>query len=482
MSEQKKFQATWESLKTVGTPQWYLDGKFGIFIHWGPYCVPAFGNEWYPRNMYIPGTPEFEHHVKTYGPHNQFGYKDFIPMFKAEKFDAEEWAELFRRSGAKFVVPVAEHHDGFPMYDSALTRWNAAQMGPRQDIVGLLGDAVRRRDIVYGVSSHRAEHWFFMNGGRGYDSDVNDPEYADFYGPAQSYGNFEHHEEGWKSRDWEPRPDAEYLEDWLARCCELVDKYQPQLVWFDWWIEQIVFQPYVQRFAAYYYNRGLEWGKEVAINYKYTTFAEGSAILDIERGQLKEIRPFFWQNDTSISKNSWGFVHDQDYKETGDLVRDLIDVVSKNGALLLNIGPRPDGTIPEPEQQALLEIGRWLGQNGEAIYDTRPWVVYGEGPTEVPEGSFTDTKREPFTSQDIRFTQKPGALYATVLARPQGELAITSLGPGSTVPAEQIERISMLGCESDLAWKQDEAGLKIEVPAGYPGDHAFSFKISLKAA
>ena len=190
----------------------------------------------------------------------------------------------------------------------------------------------------------------------------------------------------WTSKDWQPRPDAKYLDDWLSRTCELVDKYRPQLVWFDWWIEQIVFEPYLQKFAAYYYNHGLEWDLGVAINYKNQTFPEEAAVLDVERGQLKDIRPLFWQTDTSVSKNSWGYVLNQDYKTAGSIICDLVDIVSKNGALLLNIGPRPDGTIPEQEQAILGEIGSWLSVNGEAIYDTRPWEVFGEGPTEVKDG------------------------------------------------------------------------------------------------
>lgn len=474
----KTFEPTWESLKTYQTPDWYLDGKFGIFIHWGLYSVPAFGNEWYPRNMYLQGTPEFEHHVKTYGPQNRFGHKDFIPMFKAERYDPHAWADLFLESGAKFVVPVAEHHDGFAMYDSAFSAWTAAKMGPRRDLVGELAQAVRQRGLVFGVSSHRAEHWFFMNGGREFDSDVNDPAYADFYGPAVVTENTRNgSSETWNSRDWTPRPDAKYLEDWLNRCYELVDKYQPQLFWFDWWIEQIIFQPYVQRFAAYYYNRGAEWGKGVAINYKHKTFEEGSAVLDIERGQLKEIRPFFWQNDTSVSKNSWGYVSKQDYKQAGDIIGDLVDITSKNGALLLNIGPRPDGTIPEPEQAILREIGAWLKINGEAIYGTRPWKVYGEGPTEVPEGYFTDTKRQPFTSQDIRFTQKGNVLYAIAMARPAGELVIHSLGKESGLLAELIRWVSLLGSPNAISWKQTEDALSIQVPKYLPGKHAVVFKI-----
>lgn len=474
-ASQPAYLPTWESLQQTRVPQWYLDGKFGIFIHWGLYSVPAFGNEWYPRNMYIQGSKEFEHHVKTYGPQSRFGYKDFIPMFTAAQYDPAAWADLFRRAGARFVVPVAEHHDGFAMYDSQLTQWTAAKMGPKRDLIGELAQAVRQQGMVFGASSHRAEHWWFMNGGRAFDSDVNDPDYADFYGPAVPIETLD-----WKSRDWEPRPSALYLEDWLARTCELVDRYRPQLLWFDWWIEQIVFQPYIQRFAAYYYNRASEWGLEVAINYKNQSFAEGSAVLDIERGQLKEIRPFFWQNDTSISKNSWGYVEQQDYKNATSIIGDLVDIVSKNGALLLNIGPRPDGTIPEAEQQILLEIGDWLARNGEAIYGTRPWRVFGEGPTEIPEGSFSDTKRAPFTSRDIRFTQKGSTLYATALDWPEGELIIHTLGSESSPePLPAITRVSLLGYAQELTWTQDAQCLKIQTPAQKVGQHAYVFKIEM---
>ncbi len=324
-----RYEPTWESLKQYRAPQWYMDAKFGIFIHWGVYCVPAFGNEWYPRNMYWQGTPEFEHHLKTYGPQNKFGYKDFIPMFKAEHFDPAAWADLFRKAGARYVMPVAEHHDGFAMYDCSFSRWNSVKMGPKRDIVGELAAAVRKEGLVFGLSSHRAEHWFFMNGGRDFISDVQDPHYEDFYGPAWPYPTDMKSE--WTSLDWKPRPHAKHLEDWLARNCELVDKYQPQVIWFDWWIEQIVFQPYLQRFAAYYYNRGLEWGKGVAINYKNESFPMQAAVYDIERGQLSGINPHFWQTDTSISKNSWGYVTEQDYKTAESIVGDLVDIVSKNG-------------------------------------------------------------------------------------------------------------------------------------------------------
>jgi alpha-L-fucosidase len=422
--------------------------------------------------MYLPTETAYAYHRAVYGPQDRFGYKDFIPQFKAEKFDAAAWVDLFKQAGARFVVPVAEHHDGFPMYDCSYTRWSAAKMGPKRDIVAELAAATRAAGLVFGVSSHRAEHWWFMNGGKTFPSDVQDPAYADFYGPAEEL------EGGHHNPDSQPRPSEAYLNDWLARTCELVDKYQPQLVWFDWWIEQKCFAPYLQTFASYYYNRGAQWNKGVAINYKYKAYEEGTAVLDIERGQLKDIRPLFWQNDTSVSKNSWGYISHHDYKNAGDIVRDLVDVVSKNGALLLNIGPKADGTIAEEEQAMLLEIGRWLAVNGEAVYCTRPWKQYGEGPTEVPEGSFTDTHRQAFTPADFRFTTRPGAIYATCLAWPgAGSVAvIRALAAGQG--GEAVKAVELLGY-GQVAWRCTADGLKIDLPDQPPSPHAVVFKLHL---
>ena len=459
-----QFKPNWQSLSGYKPAEWYEDAKFGIFIHWGVYSVPAFGNEWYPRNMYLEGSEEFKHHIAAFGPQAQFGYKDFIPLFRAEKFEPAKWAELFKKSGAKYVVPVAEHHDGFAMYDSGLTDWCAAKMGPKRDVIGELAEAVRKRDMVFGLSSHRSEHWWFFNGGMKFDSDVKDARYAGLYGPAQPD---------------KTQPDKAFLDDWLARTSELVDKYQPQLVWFDWWIEQPVFQPYLQKFGAFYYNRGAQWKKDVAINYKNKSWPEKAAVLDIERGQLSGIRRLFWQTDTSVSRNSWGYVAKQDYKSADSLVDDLVDIVSKNGALLLNIGPRPDGTIPEPEQQLLLEIGKWLSVNGEAIYGTRPWKVYGEGPTEVVGGSFNDTKRPPFTYEDIRFTGKGPTLYAIVLAWPEsGSLLIRSLAAGSRLAFRRIRKVEMLGSRQKLEWAIEVNGLNVLLPKKKPCDYAFALRIT----
>jgi len=458
------FSADWPSLQGFRVPSWYEEGKFGIFVHWGVYAVPGFGSEWYPRNMYVEGSPEFAHHLATYGPHSTFGYKDFIPLFTAEKFDPDAWAILFRKAGAQFVMPVAEHHDGFAMYDSAYSEWTAAKMGPKRDLIGELAASVRKQFLVFALSSHRAEHWWFYNGGMAFDSDVQDSRYTGLYAPAQP-----------KTM----QPNEEFLDDWLLRTCELVDKYQPQLIWFDWWIEEPAFQPYLQRFAAYYFNKGAEWGRGVVINNKFRSFPEGTAVFDIERGQLDDIRPLFWQNDTSVSKNSWGYVQEQDYRTVDSIVDDLVDIVSKNGALLLNIGPRPDGTIPQPEQDLLLGVGQWLTVNGEAIYGTRPWKVFGEGPTQVEAGSFTDTKRAPFTSRDIRFTTRGDTLYAIALAWPDdAEVTVTSLGKDSRLYQRTIEKVELLGHADPLQWTHHAGGLTITMPQRPPCDHAFVFRIS----
>lgn len=459
-----RFQPTWESLKNYQAPDWFRDAKFGIFIHWGVYSVPAFGNEWYPRHMYVKGSAEFNHHLETYGDHKNFGYKDFIPKFKAEKFDPKAWISLFKKAGARYLVPVAEHHDGFAMYATALSKWNAATMGPRRDIVGELAEAARKAGLVFGVSTHRIEHWWFMNGGRSFESDVNDPTWADFYGPA---------------RESNETMSPEFMNDWLLRCVELVDKYQPQLVWFDWWIEQPALEPWRKSFAAYYYNKALEWNKGVVINHKYDkSFPEGTTVLDIERGKLASTRELPWQTDDAVSYRSWGYIKEDSFKSVKYLVNNLVDIVSKNGCLLLNIGPRADGTIPEEAQDRLLGIGQWLDINGEAIYGTRPWTVFGEGPTPVLEGAFTDSKDKPFTAEDIRFTTIGKTLYAIALDKPQKDLLIKSLASGAL--KEKIQSISLVGSSEPVKWTQNAKGLQIKLAKSYPSEYAVVYKIELQ--
>jgi len=474
LDQQGPFRPDWESLQKYEVPDWYKDAKFGIFIHWGVYSVPAFSSEWYPRNMYEPGFEVYKHHIATYGPQDKFGYKDFVPMFKAEHFDAAAWAELFKKAGAKYVVPVAEHHDGFAMYDSSLSDWTAAKMGPHRDVIGELGKAVRAAGLHFGVSSHRVEHDFFMGVGRKIQSDVNDPQYAAFYGPAQAgvmkWGTPVGNDFTYVSPAW--------TNDWLARSAELVQKYHPDIVYFDWWIGQASIRPNLTRFAAFYYNSSLKYGDHVGvINYKDYAMQEHSAVLDIERGQLGDTRPLYWQTDTSVSNRSWGYIKDDTFKSPQFIVDQLVDIVSKNGNLLLNIGPRSDGTIPEEVQKVLLDVGAWLDVNGEAIYGTRPWRTYGEGPTKPATGSFHDTDVTNYTAEDFRFTTKGDVLYAIGLAWPEsGEAVIRSLG--LTLGSRQVRSAALLGSEAKLRFEQRSDGLHVQVSAQPPAKYAYVLRVT----
>ncbi len=455
-----RYKADWASLQQYRPPRWYEDAKLGIFIHWGVYSVPAFGSEWYSRNMYIQGSAEFERHIKTYGPHKNFGYKDFIPLFKAEKFNPAEWAELFSRAGAGYVVPVAEHHDGFQMYASELSDWCAAKMGPKRDVLGELFAECRKRGLVCGASSHRVEHWFFMGHGKEFDSDIKEPlRRGDFYWPAMPEPN--HHD-----LFSEPAPSEEFMNDWLCRCCELVDKYRPRVVYFDWWIQHSAVKPYLKKFAAYYYNRADEWGEEVVINYKHDAFEFGTAVVDVERGQFADAKPYIWQTDTSVATNSWCYTERNWYKSAAQILRDLVDIVSKNGRMLLNIGPRADGSIPDEDRSILLEIGNWLSVNGEALRGAKLWRKSGEGPTRITEGQFADAEAKPYGCEDIRFTVNGGCIYATCLnMQGKSEVLIRSLAEADASRKPNfhgiIKAVSVLGHDPSPAWSRDEEGLKI---------------------
>ena len=456
------FRDDWESLESYEVPHWYRQLKFGIFIHWGIYSVPAFDSEWYSRNMYLQGHPAYEHHIKTYGPQKEFGYKDFIPLFRAEKFDPDAWADLFARAGARYVIPVAEHHDGFQMYDSELSEWNAKNMGPKRDVLGELKKAVESRGMTLGASSHRIEHWFFMGHGKEFDSDIKEPlACGDFYWAAMPEPK-DHHD-----LFSEPAPSREFMEDWLCRCCEIVDKYHPRIVYFDWWIQHSALKPYLKKFAAYYYNKSPEWSDGVVINYKHDAFQFGCAVPDVERGQFAEVKPFYWQTDTAIAKNSWCYTENNDFKSAEEIVCDLVDIVSKNGTLLLNVGPKADGTISEEDTAVLTAIGEWMSVNGEAIYGSKPWRKAAEGPTRIQEGQFTDGVTKKFTPEDIRYTINGGSIYATVLSWPESGVVAARALAGRTpegLPLFQgiIRSVSILGFDGEVKWNREEDALHVE--------------------
>jgi alpha-L-fucosidase len=475
VSQEGPFLPDWQSLANYQVPEWYKDAKFGIFIHWGVYSVPAFGSEWYPRLMYLEGSDENKHQVATYGPLTQFGYKDFIPLFKAEHFDAQAWAQLFKDAGAKYVVPVFEHHDGFAMYDSGLSDWTVKKMGPHRDTAGELAAAVRAQGLHLGASSHRIEHDWFLEGGRREASDVNDPKYAAFYGPAHK--DIQQGEE--LAQSW-TYVSPQYAQDWLARDAEIVEKYHPDIMYFDWWIGQPSVRPYLTKFAAFYYNESLKHGPVGVINYKNVDMEEGSAVLDFERGQTAAILPYYWQTDTSVSNRSWGYIDHDTFKTPEFIVHQLVDIISKNGNLLMNIGPKSDGTIPDEVQLVLRDVGGWLKLNGDAVYGTRAWTTYGEGPTKVKPGSFHDTDTVTYTSQDFRFTSKGSALYAIEMEWPSDGEAVIHTLTNTVAGTRQVKAVTLLDTGAQMTFTQKADGLHIQVPKEAPGKFAFAYKIDFQ--
>ena len=454
------FKPDWDNLAAnYQFPQWFKDAKFGIFIHWGLFSVPSYGSEWYPLNMYTKDSHVYNHHIKTYGPHTEFGYKDFIPMFKAENFDADEWVDIIQASGAKYIVPVAEHHDGFALYDSEVNPWNSVDMGPHKDFIQLLKDASEKKGLVFGLSSHRLENDWFFNGGLEFPSDVQDTTIT-MYGrraPREDYNQ-------------------EAAKAWLQHTYELVDKYQPELIWFDWTVNHPEVVPYFNKFLAYYYNNALDWRKQVVVNTKegYPTNVQ---VWDVERGKSGNLMQYPWQTDTSIGKRSWGYIDGEENKTPEQIVHDLVDIVSKNGNLLLNIGPKPDGTITEEQKSVLFAIGDWLKINGEGIYETSPWIKYGEGETEGTKGSFTDNQATQYTTEDIRFTTKGNDLYVTVLSWGDKDILVRSLDP-ETIADCKLLAVSMLGSDEPIEWKETAQGLRLNFPKAKPCEYAYTFKLT----
>lgn len=476
---QGKYKADWASLASHPLPEWYRQKRLGIFLHWGPFSVPAY-HDWYARNMYIKGSEEYEHHLKHWGSHKNFGYKDFIPMLTFEKYQPQEWIKLFREAGADYIVPVAEHHDGFQMYKSQLSHWNAAEMGPNRDVMGELLHEAEVAGMTLGASSHRVEHWWFFGNGKDFDSDIpKDVPRDHLYWPANKEPVNQHDLYG------QPEPDDEFLTDWLLRCCEIVDRYHPRIFYFDWWIQHQAVKPYLKKFAAYFYNRAEEWGGGI-INYKHDAFPFGCAVPDIERGQFAQAKPFLWQSDTSVMRGSWCYSRIPEratYKEPKEVIWDLADVVSKNGRLLLNIGPKPDGTLADKDVEILKAVGEWMKVNDEAIHGTGLWRYSQEGPTEMQEGQFADSKSRDFTSEDIRFTCKGDAVYAVALVCPEdGVLRIKSMrkADASSLPLFDgaVTNVQILGCDEPVRWERDTEALTVHF-GDYRSDMPVVVKITV---
>jgi alpha-L-fucosidase len=463
------YLSTWNSLRQWTTPQWLRDAKFGIYTHWGIYSVPAQGPNatWYANHVYQNAdSPERKYQEATYGPLDQFGYKDFIPMFTAEKFNADEWADLFQKAGARFAGPVAEHHDGFAMWDTKWDEYNAARMGPKRDVVGELEKAIKKRGMKFVTAFHHAENWFyFPTWNKNYD--CGNPEYSGLYGPI--------HEKG-------ALPDKAFLDQWKGKIVEVIDKYDPDFIWFDFGL-RLIPDSYKEDMLSYYYNTASAHKKEVVVSYKNHDLPPGTGLLDLELGQEANLTYNDWITDTSIDDGQgWGYVKGLGFKTVDNLVDNLVDRVSKNGYLLLNVGPKPDGTIPDEAKERLLAMGKWLQLNGEAIYGTTCWVIAGEGPTRLEKsGGFNERNDLKYTGEDIRFTVKGNNLYAIALDWPGEKALIKSLAPkGNTwtglYPSE-IKSITMIGDNKELKWEMTKEGLIIETPKEKPCDYAYVFRI-----
>ena len=473
------FKDDWASLSKVKVPEWFASERFGIFIHWGVFTSEEFSNEWYPRGMYIKDSEEWKHHTQKYGPHTETGYKDYVERFKGEKFDPDTWMDIFKKSGAKYVVPVGEHHDGFQMYKSRMSHWNAAEKGPKKDIIAELEKSAKEYGIHFGVSSHRFEHWWFLGNGRAFGSDIKGEfKRGDLYWPSQP------EPEDIQNFDVKPAPSEEFMQDWLARTCEIVDLFAPEVLYFDWWIAQKVLKPYLKKAAAYYYNVMASKGLEGVIVSKVDAFAPGASVRDIERGGLSGSASYIWQSDTPICKGSWGYVPGLSYKSGLDIVRELIDIVSKNGNLLLNVGPKADGTICDEEKRALLDIGKWLDKNGEMIYGTTPYKIFGEGSVNREEGGFKDMESLEYTSEDFRFTTKDGYIYAAAMKPARdGHYVIKSFAKNGEDGGHSykglISKVVLLADGSEVKWQHNDKGLDIRVKNKSADDMPVAFRIEL---
>jgi alpha-L-fucosidase len=475
----KQFQATDESLKQYQYPEWFRDAKFGIWAHWGPQAVPRQG-DWYAKNMYVEGSNQNKYHVQNYGAPSKFGYKDIIPLWKAERWDADKLMALYKKAGARYFVTMGSHHDNFFLWNSKIHRWNSVNMGPHKDVVGLWQKASKKYGLRFGVSEHLAAsfNWFQpshgadkkgLNAGVPYDG--RDPQYADLYHQpnpdSTDMKKWITNNEGWKK-------------EWLSDITELIDNYHPDLLYSD---SQLPFGDVGRAMVAHFYNDNLSKNGKLEAVYTPKEPSEGKWAQDVERGVLDSISVYPWQTDTSIG--DWYYRTGQKYKSADEIAQLLMDIVSKNGNLLINVVQTPEGDL-EPDVLAILEkIADWTAANGEGIYGTRPWKIYGEGPSTIKAnqrkgqfGGLSDTRG--YVAADFRFTTKNGNLYAYCMNVPDGDIKITSLGKKSALMNKEIAAVAMLGSKEKLTWTQTDDALVITKPANMPNWQVTGYKIEFK--
>ena len=508
------FAPIWRSLVDgYRAPDWFRDAKFGIWAHWSAQCVPEMG-DWYARHMYRQGHPQYEHHLKTYGHPTRTGFMEMQNRWKADAWEPEALMDLYEKAGAKYFVALANHHDNFDAYESRYHAWNSTRVGPRRDIVGTWAKAARAKGLRFGVSNHSAHAWHWLQTAYGYDPegplagqryDAYRLTKADGKGtwwegldPQELYTGRnivmpdgittirtanEWHDEN--TGFWDEKPPAAnpaFVRQWYLRARDLIDRYRPDLVYFD-----DTGLPLGQAgldISAYYYNASMAWhgGKlEAVVNAKKMPPERRAGLVeDIERGQRDGIEPLPWQTCTCIG--DWHYnrslFDNHQYKSATSVIHRLADMVAKNGNLLLSIPVRGDGSIDADERKFLAAMADWMGRNGEAIHGTRPWRSFGEGPTRVGSGGFSEGQAQSFTAEDIRFTSKAGALYAIGLGWPrEGVLRIASLAEDSALAPGAIERVEVLGSTEALSFERSRKGLEIRLPEGLAGQAAVALKL-----
>lgn len=479
------YEATFESLAGHRCPDWFRDAKFGIWSHWGPQSVPMFG-DWYARNMYIQGTDQYEYHVRHYGHPSKFGYKDICALWKAENFEPEKLMNQYYRSGARFFVAQASHHDHFFNFASKLNRFNSMEVGPHKDICGLWRAAAKKYGLPFGMTEHLGASFAWWRSNKGADSygpyagvpyDGNDSAYRDFY-----HDNYEHVAKPGEEDKWVwLTGNRRFREYWLAVMKEIIDSYEPDLLYSDSWlpfgenfesVENEDFR-YGLEAVAYLYNQSeRKWGENRAV---YTQKSRKKEIyqvgtLDIERSQLPDISPEPWQSETCIGE--WFYNARAHYKKPRHIIDILVDTIAKNGTMLLNIVQKPDGTIDDEAMWILKELEHWFAVNGEAVYGTRPWRVSGEGSSMVKIDGFTE-EQVPWQQDDFRFVQKEGRLYAFMMCTQMGKTAVIK----SLTEAEHVSAVRLLGA-GELSFAQFSGVLVVNLPDQLPTSYANALEIS----